>query len=142
MLKVQTYLDIIESKNTNNPLIQSSFVDCGAYIKEEDIKEEMKQEESVDDPLTIHQEIEKSNYCADIKKEKNEVESVDDPLTINQHIENSYVCEDIKQELKEEENVDDSLSIEGETTKSENIVIEVKEEGIDIVEHKIETDIY
>ena len=65
----------------------------------------------------------------------------DDPLSIHQVIENSNVCEDIKEEIKEE-SVDDPLSIEGETTKSENIVIEVKEEGIDIVEHKIETDNY
>ena len=33
---------------------QSSFVDCGEFIKEEDIKEEIKEEESVDDPLTIN----------------------------------------------------------------------------------------
>ena len=65
------------------------------------------------------------------------MESVYDPLTIYQKIENRNICENIKQELKVEENVDDPLSIEGETTKSENIVLEVKEEGIDIVEHKI-----
>ena len=35
-------------KNTNIPITQSSFVDCGESIKEEDIKEEMKDEESVD----------------------------------------------------------------------------------------------
>ena len=60
-----------------------------------------------------------------IKEEVNEEESVDDPLTIHQEIENSNVCGNIKEEIKEEENVDDPLSIEGETTKSENIVIEV-----------------
>ena len=49
----------MKSKNTNLSLTQSSFVDFGESIKEEDIKEDIKEEESVDDPLTIHQEIEK-----------------------------------------------------------------------------------
>ena len=98
--KTAAHIKRMKSKNTNLPLNQSSFVDCG-----ESIKEEIKKEESVDDPLTIHHEIENRN-----------------------------VCENIKEEIKEEENVDDPLSIEGETTKSENIVIE---ERIDIVEHKI-----
>ena len=106
------HIERMKSKNTTFPLTQSSFVDCDESIKEEDIKEEINEDESVDDPLTIHQEIENSN-----------------------------VCGNIKEEIKEEENVDNPLAIEGETTKSENIVIEVKEEGIDIVEHKIETDI-
>ena len=101
----------MKSRNTNIPLTQSSFVDCGETINKEDFKEEEKEAESVNDHLTIYQVIENSN-----------------------------VCENIKEEIKEEENVDDPLSIERETTKSENIIIEVKEEGIDIVEHKFETD--
>jgi hypothetical protein len=40
-----------------------------------------------------------------------------------------------------EESVDDPLSIEGKTTKSENIVIEVKEEGIDIVVNEVEGNV-
>ena len=40
------------------------------------------------------------------------------------------VCGNIKEEIKEEKNVDDPLSNEGETTKSKNIVIEVREEGV------------
>jgi uncharacterized Zn-finger protein len=102
--KSTTHIQRIKSINTNIPPSQTSFVDCGEYIKEEDIKEEINEEESVDDPLTIHEEIENRN-----------------------------VCENIEKEIKEEENVDDPLSIEGETTKSENIAIELKEEGIDIV---------
>ena len=35
-------------KSKNIPLSQSSFVDCDKSIKEEDIKEEIKEEESVD----------------------------------------------------------------------------------------------
>jgi hypothetical protein len=102
------HIEKFKSRNTNILLTQSSFVDCGESIKEEDIKEEINEEENVDDPFTIHQEIENSN-----------------------------VCGNIKEEIKEEKRVDDPLAIEGETTKSENIVIEVKEEWIDIVKHKI-----
>jgi uncharacterized Zn-finger protein len=109
--KTAAHIERMISKNANIPLTQSSFVDCGESIKEEDIKEEVKEIESVYDPLTIHQEIENRNFWENIKKE-----------------------------IKEEKNVDDPLSIEGETTKSENSVIEVKEEEIDIVEHKIEID--
>ena len=112
--KTAAHIKRMKSKNTNVSLAQSDFVYCSESIKEEDIKEEIKEgQESVDDPLTIHQEIE-----------------------------NISVCENIKEEIKEEKNVDDPLSIEGEATKSENIVIEDKEEGIDIVDHKIETDNY
>ena len=37
-------------RTKNITITQSSFVDCGESIKEEDIKEEIKREESVDDP--------------------------------------------------------------------------------------------
>ena len=110
--KTVAHIEKIKNRNTNVLLTRNSFVDCGESIKEEDIKEEVNEEESVYDNITIHQEIENIN-----------------------------VCETIKKEIKEEENVDDPLPIEGETTKSENIVLEVKEEGIDIVGHKIKTDI-
>ena len=106
--KTAAHIKRMKSKNTNISLIHSSFVDCGESFKEGDIKDEVKDDESDDDPLTIQQKIGNSN-----------------------------VCGNIKEEIKEEENVDDPLSIEGQTTKSGNIVIEVKEEGIDIVEHKI-----
>ena len=57
-------------KNTNVPLTQSSFVDCGEIIKEEYIKEEMKDEENVDDPLSIEGETTKSeNIAIEFKKE-------------------------------------------------------------------------
>ena len=45
---------------------QTSFVDCGEGIKGEDIKEEIKEEESVDDPLSIQGEAasgESENNC-------------------------------------------------------------------------------
>ena len=59
----------MKSKNRIIPPTQSSFVDCGESIKEEDIKEEVKADESDDDPLTIHQEIANSTVVGeDIKK--------------------------------------------------------------------------
>ena len=40
----------MKSKNTNLPLTQSSFVDCGESLKIEDIKEEINEEENVEHP--------------------------------------------------------------------------------------------
>ena len=62
-------------ENTNIPLTQSNFVDCGETIKEEDIKEEINEVVSVEDPLTFHHEIENSNICEDFKEEINEEET-------------------------------------------------------------------
>ena len=66
----------MKSKNGIIPPTQSSFVDCGESIKIEDIKEEINEEEAVDDPLIIHQKTENSNICEDIKEEVKEEESV------------------------------------------------------------------
>ena len=101
--KTAAHIKSMKLKNIKISLTQSSFVDCGEFIKEED----SKKEESVDDPLTIHQEIENSIICEDTK-EAEEEESFDDPLTINQKIEDSNGCEDIKEEVNEGvENVED-----------------------------------
>ena len=59
-----------EIQNSNIPLTQSSFVDCGESIKE-DIIEEIK-EESVDDPLCISYSTE-SYKKEEIKKEANDL---------------------------------------------------------------------
>ena len=69
--KSAAHIKRMKSKNTNPPLTQSSFVDCGETIKVEDIKEEIKGVESAEDPLNIHQVIENSNVCEDINKETN-----------------------------------------------------------------------
>ena len=66
-------------------------MDCGENIKLEDIKGELNEEESVEDPLSIHQETENNNICEDIKEEINEEESVDDPLSVHQEIESSNI---------------------------------------------------
>jgi hypothetical protein len=66
----------------NTDLPGNTFVDCGETIKIEDIKEEINEEESVEDPLSIHHKTKKSNICKDIKEEVKEEESVDDPLSI------------------------------------------------------------
>jgi hypothetical protein len=57
-------------KNTNILITQSSFVDCDEFIKEEDIKEDIKEEESVDDPLSIQGDTtESKNIVAELKEE-------------------------------------------------------------------------
>ena len=71
----------MKNKNTNVPITQNSFVDCGEPIKLEDVKEEINEEES-DDPLSIHHKTENRNICEDIKEEVKGEERVDDPLSI------------------------------------------------------------
>ena len=68
-IKTAAHTKRMKSKKTNLPLNQSSFVDCGEPIKEEDIKEEENEKEGVDDPLSIHKETENRNVCEDIKEE-------------------------------------------------------------------------
>ena len=48
--KTAAHIERMKSKNTNLPLTQSSFVDCGESLKIEDIKEEIKEEENVEHP--------------------------------------------------------------------------------------------
>ena len=60
------HIEKFSSRNTNVPLTQNSFVDCDESIKEEDIKEEIKEEENVDDPST------KTYIKEEIKVEVNE----------------------------------------------------------------------
>ena len=71
-----------KSKNIDSSLHRDNFIAFGETIKLEDIKEEINEEESVLDPLSIHQETENSNICEDIQKEVKEEESVNDPLSI------------------------------------------------------------
>ena len=69
--KTAAHIEKMKSKVSIISLTQSSFVDCSESIKEEDIKEEITEEERVDDPLSIHQEIENRNIYQDIKRLKN-----------------------------------------------------------------------
>ena len=54
--RTANHMEKIKSKNKNIPLTQTSFVDCCDGIKLEDIKEEINEEGSVDDPLDIQEE--------------------------------------------------------------------------------------
>ena len=110
--KTAAHIEKMKCENTNIPLTQASFVDCGEAIKEEDIKEEIKDDGSVDDPLSIQGETTKGgseNIIIEVKEEGIDL----DPFCVQEiHYsgdeENSKVVDDIE---------------------------------IDIVEHKIETDI-
>ena len=65
----------MKKKVTNIPLTQSSFIDCGESIKLEEIKEEIKEEESVHDPS--FQIYSTENYIKqEIKQELDEGQGV------------------------------------------------------------------
>ena len=70
-------IERMKCKNTDIPITQSSFVDCGESIKEEDIKEEIKEEESVDGPSSISYSTE-TDINEEIKEEVDEEQGVDD----------------------------------------------------------------
>ena len=79
--RAANHIEKMKSKNRIIPLTQSSFVDCGESIKLEDIKEEMNEEESVDDPLSIQEgkrRIENDNIITKVKEEVIR----DDPLCV------------------------------------------------------------
>ena len=121
--KTVAHLERMKSMNRIIPLTQSSILECGKSIKEEDIKEEINEEESVDNPLIIYHEIESRNVYEDIKKETTPGES-------------DYIVTEIK-----EEGIDDDTLFVQEIHYSDdgenNTVVDI----IDIVEHKIKTDI-
>ena len=78
-----------EGKNAELSFNRKTFVSCGEIIKIEDIKGEINEEESVDDPLSIHQKTENIKIFEDIKEEVKEEERVDDPLSIQEEEERS-----------------------------------------------------
>ena len=124
--------------NTNLSLAQPSFADCDEFIKLEDIKEEIKEEERVDDPLSIHQEIEGSKICEDIKEEVKEEDSVEDPLSIKdgkRRSENYNICTEVK-----EEGIDDDTLFVQEIHNSGDEENNTVVDDINIVEYKIEID--
>ena len=83
--------------------VKDDFNDCGETIKKEDIKGEINEEESYENPLSIHQVTENSIICDNVEEVIKEEESVDEYI---QEIENSSVCDDFKEELNEEGNVE------------------------------------
>ena len=84
---------------TNIQHTHSIFVDCIESIKIGEIKEEVNEEESVGDPLSIHQETENNNICEDIKEEMKEEESVDDPLSIHDGERRINICTEVREEV-------------------------------------------
>ena len=146
-LKVQLFFHTINHlftlKNEDKEYVEpsfykSTFVDCGKTIKIEDIKDEINKVESVDDPLSIHQDTENSNICEVIKEEVKEEESVDDPLFIQegrQRSESNNICTEVKEELID----DDPLYVQ-EIHNSGDEENDTVANEIDIVEHKIEID--
>jgi hypothetical protein len=64
-------------KDINHSQQIPSHVDCGESIKEEDIKEEIKEEENVDNPFSISYSTE-TYTKKEIKEEMNEEKGFDD----------------------------------------------------------------
>ena len=97
--KTVAHIERMKSKNGIIPPTQSSFIDCGETVKVEDIKEEMNEEESVDDPLSIQGQTnseESENIVTEVKEE-----GIDDDTLCVQEIhnfeyeENNTVVDDI-----------------------------------------------
>jgi hypothetical protein len=112
------------SKNRIIPPKQSSFVDCGEAIKEEDIKEEINEEESVDDPLTIQQEIDRIDIeefkiepgHANINDITNEDKSDRDNVNEGNNLNVNNMDEEVIDNIEENENV-----VEGNDAAEGNI---------------------
>ena len=81
--KTVAHIERMKNKNKNHLLIPSSFVDCGESIKVEDIKEEINEEESVYDPLSIHEWERRSKSDYVVTGVKEEVIR-DDPLCVQE----------------------------------------------------------
>jgi hypothetical protein len=95
-------------------------MDCGECIKIEDIKEEINEEESVDDPLNVYPEIGNRNACEYIKEEIKKKESVDDPLSFQEET-TSCESENICTEIKEEGIHDDTLFVQEINNSGEEV---------------------
>ena len=79
--KTAAHIEKKKSENIDISPTQSNFIDCGETVKVEDVKEEMNEEESVDDPLSIqgptHSEV-GENIVTEVKEEG----IGDDPLCV------------------------------------------------------------
>ena len=70
--KTAAHIERMKSKNRIIPPTQFNFIDCGESIKIEDIKEEMNEEESVDDPFSIQGQTNSDvseNIVTEVKEE-------------------------------------------------------------------------
>ena len=87
----------------------SSYVDCGEDIKIETIKEEMNEEESVEDPLSIHDESVNSEdveYLVD-----NHEEELNEGDAGNDNIEEENIVNENNDVNVDEEQVQENLQV-------------------------------
>ena len=80
-----------ESSNTDSSLHLNSFADCGEAIKVEDIKEEIKEEENVEDPLSLQGNIVKGDI---VKEEVIDYDSLSAEDLNNSREEEKFVVAD------------------------------------------------
>ena len=110
--KTAAHLKRMESLNIDSSNSCNELIDCGEVIKVEDIKEEINEMESVDDPLNIQQE------------------------------KTSGGSENIATEIEEEWIDDNSLCVQEMNNSEDEENNKVVDDIIYIVKHKIETDLY
>ena len=99
--KSSAHLKRKEIKSKGSSFNENTFIDCGETIKLEDIKEEIRGEGNGDAPLSIHQVTENCNIFRDIKEKVKQEESVEDPLPIQEgkrRIKNDNICSEVKEE--------------------------------------------
>ena len=75
--KTDDHVERMKSDDTDITLTQSSFVDCGKSIKKEDIKEEIKEKKSFDDPSSLIYSTERYTK-QEIREEVDEAQGYDD----------------------------------------------------------------
>jgi hypothetical protein len=115
----------MKSRNINISPNQSNFIDCGETVKVEDIKEEMNEEESVDDPLSIQGQI-NSNVSENIVTEVKEELNSDDPLCIN---------DTTNEDLLDQDNINEGNNLNVNNMDEE--VIDNIEENVNEVEGNV-----
>ena len=126
--KTAAHIERMKSNNRIIPLTQSSFVDCGESIKIEDIKEEMNEEESVDDPLSIQGQT-NSDVSENIVTEVKEEVIRDDPLCIN---------DTTNEDLSDQNNINNVNNLNVNNMDEEvNNVIDNIEENVNEVEGNV-----
>ena len=91
--KTAAHIERMKSKNLSISPTQSNFIDCDETVKVEDIKEEMNEEESVDDPLDIQGQT-NSDVSENIVTEVKEEGIGDDPLCINDSLNQDLSVQD------------------------------------------------
>ena len=93
-----------ERSKTNNSYNRIKIVECNTISESEDIKEEINEEENVDDPLCINQETQ--NICEDRNEENQNKDDNEDMFDYDKiDIEEFKIEPDINEDKSEHNNL-------------------------------------